>query len=135
MITLWWSEVTGRYHGLVHAREAGKARRLGKTDHQFLEDDAGIDHAELQRVITGGIHVQGGVHFANAVADGFFPGVLRVIGKRVDDLEGLIIEGDRVTQAATGNEIVGRREDGLDGGRTAVEEKHAVFECRRGRWR
>src|SRR5260370_42225266 len=80
---------------------------------EFLENDARIHHPELQSVITWLGQGVLGFHFADAVSHRLFPVFLRVVCKSIYHLGRLIIERNRIPQAAARDEVQGWSEDSL----------------------
>src|SRR5579872_3568473 len=69
-----------------------------QIDDEFLQNHGRIDHPELQRVIAGFGHGQGGLGFADGIADGGLPVAETVLRESVDDLGRLAVERNGIPQ-------------------------------------
>src|SRR5579862_2654916 len=76
-----------------------------RIDDNLLQDDAGVDHPKLQRVISRSTRIESGCHLAHTIFHRFRPVRDRVVGQGVDNLRWLIVERHGITQAASGHEI------------------------------
>jgi hypothetical protein len=84
--------------------------------HEFLKDDAWINHPDFQRVRAWFCQREPGMGMARVVLDGSLPiaiAVLRAVcgGNQGDNLWRLIIKLNSETEAASGDEVQGRPGD------------------------